>query len=45
MNLTPLPLAPFFSERGKKIAILVGVLLGGYIIYRLVKGVVKASAL
>jgi hypothetical protein len=43
MNLTPLPLAPFFSERGKKIAILVGVLIGGYIIYRLVKGVVRAS--
>jgi ABC-type bacteriocin/lantibiotic exporter with double-glycine peptidase domain len=41
MALTPTPTAPYFSSRGKKIAILVGVVIAGYIVYRLTKGVVK----
>lgn len=41
--MTPTPTAPYFSSRGKKIAIVVGVLLGGYIAYRLLKGIVKGS--
>lgn len=40
---TPTPTAPYFSSRGKKIAIIVGVVIGGYIIYKLVKGVVKST--
>jgi hypothetical protein len=33
--------APYFSSRGKKIAIVLGVLIGGVIVYRILKGVVK----
>lgn len=33
--------APYFSPRGKKIAIVIGALIGVYIIYRLTKKVVK----
>ena len=33
--------APYFSSRGKKIAIVVGLVIGGVIAYRLLKGVVK----
>lgn len=36
---TPTPTAPYFSSRGKKIAIVVGALIGGYILYKLFKGV------
>jgi alkaline phosphatase len=37
------PTAPYFSSRGKKIAIVLGVLIGGVIVYRLLKGVIKQS--
>lgn len=40
MALTPTT-TPYFSERGKKIAIVVGVVIAGYIVYRLAKGIVK----
>lgn len=40
---TPTPTAPYFSSRGKKIAIIFGVVIGGYIIYKLVKGVVQST--
>jgi Holliday junction resolvasome RuvABC endonuclease subunit len=33
--------APYFSSRGKKIAIVLGVLIGGVIVYRLIKGIIK----
>ena len=35
---TPTPTAPYFSPRGRKIAIVLGAIIGGYILYRLVKG-------
>jgi hypothetical protein len=35
--------APYFSSRGKKIAIVVGVLIGGFIVYRILKGIVKGN--
>ena len=38
-NITTI--APYFSPRGKKIAIVIGALIGVYIIYRVVKGVIK----
>ena len=38
------PIAPYFSPRGKKIAIVIGALIGVYIIYRLTKGVAKQSS-
>jgi hypothetical protein len=38
---TVTPTAPYFSSRGKKIAIVIGLVIGGVIIYRLLKDVVK----
>ena len=38
---TGTPTAPYFSSRGKKIAIVVGLVIGGVIAYRLLKGVIK----
>jgi hypothetical protein len=38
---TGTPTAPYFSSRGKKIAIVIGLVIGGVIIYRLLKDVVK----
>ena len=40
---TTTPIAPYFSPRGKKIAIVIGALIGVYIIYKLAKGVVKVK--
>jgi len=43
MSTTPniTTVAPYFSPRGKKIAIIIGALIGVYIIYRITKGVIK----
>jgi hypothetical protein len=38
---TVTPTAPYFSSRGKKIAIVIGLVIGGIIVYRLLKDVVK----
>lgn len=40
---TPTQTAPYFSPRGKKIAIILGVVIGGYIVYKLVKGIVRGT--
>lgn len=35
------PTAPYFSERGKKIAMVVGLIIGGFIVYRVTKKIIK----
>lgn len=41
--MNPLKTSPYFSERGKKIAIVLGLFIGSFIAYRLLKGIVKQS--